>query len=234
MMKVIDKQINIEWRPFFKSIMTQPWFQQLMAKIAERRKLVRVFPPENLVFRAFHQLSPSQVRVVILGQDPYHGPGQAHGLAFSVPRGVKIPPSLRNIFKELESDVGIEAPHHGCLEPWEKGGVLLLNTIFTVEEGKPGSHNGLGWEQFTEAIIRYLCGREQPLVFMLWGTQARKWAEIIPDHEKILVLQAPHPSPFSAHTGFFGCRHFSKANTFLASQGFPPVDWRLSDSARIG
>ena len=233
-MKFIDKQIHKEWKPFFISTMSQPWFQQLMAKVAERRKLVRVFPPEKLLFRAFHQLSPSQVSVVILGQDPYHGPGQAHGLAFSVPRGAKIPPSLRNIFKEVELDLGIEAPDHGCLEAWEKEGVLLLNAILTVEEGKPGSHNGLGWEQFTEAVIRYLCGRDQPLVFMLWGNQARKWAEIIPENERILVLQASHPSPFSAHNGFFGCRHFSQTNAFLTSQGLPPIDWRLSDSARNG
>jgi uracil-DNA glycosylase len=233
-MKFIDKLIHKEWKPFFISTMSQPWFQQLMAKVAERRKLVRVFPPEKLVFRAFHRLAPAQVKVVLIGQDPYHGPGQAHGLAFSVPAGVKIPPSLRNIFKELESDVGIEAPDHGCLEAWEKEGVLLLNAILTVEEGKPGSHNGLGWEQFTEAVVRYLCGRNQPLVFWLWGNQARKWAEIIPENERILVLQASHPSPFSAHNGFFGCRHFSQTNAFLTSQGLPPIDWRLSDSARNG
>ncbi len=233
-MKVIDKKIHKEWRPFFDSIIALPWFQHLMAKVAERRKLGNVFPSESFVFRAFHRLSPDQVRVVIIGQDPYHGLGQAHGLAFSVPVGVKIPPSLRNIFKELESDVGIETPDHGCLEAWEMEGVLLLNAILTVEEGKPGSHHGLGWEQFTEAVIRYLCGRNQPLVFLMWGNQARKWAEIIPENERILVLQAPHPSPFSAHNGFFGCRHFSKINTFFTSLGLSPIDWRLSNSARNG
>jgi uracil-DNA glycosylase len=142
---------------------------------------------------------------------------------------VKIPPSLRNIFKELENDLGISPPSHGCLEAWEMQGVLLLNAVLTVEEGKPGSHQRLGWEHFTQAVILYLCNLKQPMVFFLWGNHARQWKEIIPANNNILILEAPHPSPFSAHTGFLGCRHFSKANEFLASWNMPTIDWCLKD-----
>lgn len=227
----IDKQINDNWKPFFSWLYKQTWFSRLLYEVAVRRKVSTVFPDKNLVFRAFHRLSPDQVKVVILGQDPYHGAGQAHGLAFSVPHGVKIPPSLRNIFKELETDLDISFPSHGCLEAWETQGVLPLNAVLTVEEGKPGSHQRLGWEQFTKAVIQYLCSFHQPLVFLLWGSQARKWKEIIPANLDILILEAPHPSPFSAHTGFLGCRHFSKANAFLASMNTQTIDWRLKDLA---
>ncbi|MDK2910064.1 MAG: uracil-DNA glycosylase [Bacteroidales bacterium] len=227
----IDKLINDNWKPLFSGLRKQTWFPRLMHEVAARRKVSTVFPNENLVFRAFHRLSPDQVKVVILGQDPYHGAGQAHGLAFSVPHGVKIPPSLRNIFKELENDLGISPPSHGCLEAWEAQGVLLLNTVLTVEEGKPGSHQRLGWEHFTQDVILYLCNLKQPMVFFLWGNQARQWKEIIPVNNNTLILEAPHPSPFSAHTGFFGCRHFSKANEFLASWNMPTIDWCLKDLA---
>lgn len=227
-MKIIDNQINVGWWPFFHKVQAKAWFKDLLKETRERRKQKRVFPEEKLVFRAFHHLAPHQVKVIILGQDPYHGEGQAHGLAFSVPMGQKIPPTLRNIYKELEADLGIPVPDHGFLESWEKEGVLLLNTVLTVEEGRPGSHAGLGWEQFTGEVIGYLCGLEQPLVFLLWGNHARKWASHIPAREKILVLQAPHPSPFSAHTGFLGCRHFSRTNDFLLCHGVGAVDWNLS------
>ncbi|MGC8865621.1 MAG: uracil-DNA glycosylase [Bacteroidales bacterium] len=226
-MKSIDNHIHAEWKPFFRSLRVHSWFNGLLTEISIRRKKSRVFPPERWVFRAFHNLSPSQVKVVILGQDPYHGEGQAHGLAFSVPVGQKIPPTLRNIFRELEADLGIPVPEHGCLESWEREGVLLLNTLLTVEEGKPSSHAGLGWEQFTGEVIHYLCSIGQPMVFLLWGNHARKWASFIPAHDDILVLQAPHPSPFSAHTGFMGCRHFSQTNHFLQSRGVGAVNWSL-------
>lgn len=224
-----DKNIHEDWRQFFQQIHSQSWFHELTAEVAARRTRSQVYPSDKLVFRAFHNVSPDQVKVVILGQDPYHGEGLAHGLAFSVPYGVKIPLSLHNIFKEIEADLGILPPKHGCLQRWENEGVLLLNAILTVEAGKPGSHAGMGWERFTEHILHFLCGRNQPLVFMLWGNQARTWAKVIPNKKKILLLEASHPSPFSARHGFFGCRHFSKANAFLVSHGIAPVDWRLGD-----
>lgn len=227
-MKIIDNHINAGWWPFFRKVQSKAWFKDLMKEIRERRKRNHVFPEEKLVFRAFHRLAPDQVKVVILGQDPYHGERQAHGLAFSVPVGQKIPPTLRNIYKELEADLGIPMPDHGFLESWEKEGVLLLNTVLTVEEGRPGSHAGLGWEQFTGEVIGYLCSLGQPLVFLLWGNHARKWASHVTARENILVLQAPHPSPFSAHTGFLGCRHFSRTNEFLQRYGVGTVDWKLS------
>lgn len=226
-MKIIDNHIDPEWWPFFRKVQRKAWFRDLMKEIEERRKRNRVFPEEELVFRAFHRLAPHQVKVIILGQDPYHGVGQAHGLAFSVPVGQKIPPTLRNIFKELEADLGIPMSDHGFLESWENEGVLLLNTVLTVEEGRPGSHAGLGWEQFTGEVISYLCSHGQPLVFLLWGNYARKWASYITARNNILVLQAPHPSPFSAHTGFLGCRHFSRTNEFLQCHGAGAVDWNL-------
>lgn len=216
--------------PFFRKVQAQPWFRNLQREIRQRRKKSRVFPEEALVFRAFHRLAPDQVKVVILGQDPYHGEGQAHGLAFSVPVGQKIPPTLRNIYKELRSDLGIPLADYGFLEKWESEGVLLLNAVLTVEEGRPGSHAGLGWDQFTGEVISFLCGLGTPLVFLLWGNQARQWASAIPARENILVLQAPHPSPFSAHTGFLGCRHFSRTNEFLQFHGVSAVDWNLSSN----
>jgi uracil-DNA glycosylase len=167
-----------------------------------------------------------KVRVVILGQDPYHGEGQAHGLCFSVQPGVRPPPSLVNIYKEIESDLGIRPPAHGFLEHWAQQGVLLLNSVLTVEQGQPASHQGKGWERFTDAVVRLVNARETPVVFMLWGNYAQRKAEFV-DAQKHLMLKAAHPSPFSAHNGFLGCRHFSKANVFLESKGLAPIDWAL-------
>jgi uracil-DNA glycosylase len=165
---------------------------------------------------------------VIVGQDPYHGPGQAHGLSFSVPKGISQPPSLQNIFKELKEDLGVEPPEHGCLTDWTSQGVLLLNAILTVRANEPKSHHGRGWEIFTDRVIQLLCARKDPLVFLLWGKSALdKVQHIAAGTSHHLVLTAPHPSPFSAHTGFMGCRHFSKANEFLKKIGKEPIDWRI-------
>lgn len=196
---------------------------------AEERSGKVIYPPRDQWLAALDMTSPDQVRVVILGQDPYHGPGQAHGLAFSVQTGVKVPPSLANIYKELESDLGIARPKHGNLAHWAKQGVLLLNNALTVEAGKAGSHQKRGWEQFTDAVIASVAQRDAPCVFMLWGSHAQKKAARIAALEtgKHLVLQAPHPSPLSAYNGFFGCRHFSQANAFLESCGRGAIDWRV-------
>ena len=168
------------------------------------------------------------MKVVILGQDPYHGDGQAHGLCFSVKPDVKVPPSLVNIYKEIEADLGIPRPHHGFLEHWAKQGVLLLNSVLTVERGLAASHQGRGWEKFTDKVIETVNGLDHPVVFMLWGSYAQKKASFV-DTTKHLVLKAPHPSPFSAHRGFLGCGHFSKANAFLEKNGRTPVDWSLPE-----
>jgi uracil-DNA glycosylase len=190
----------------------------------------KIYPKGAEYFRALDLTPLDRVRVVILGQDPYHGPGQAHGLCFSVPPGVRPPPSLVNIYKELESDLGITRPDHGFLEHWAKQGVLLLNSVLTVEMAQAASHRGKGWEQFTDAIVRLIAGKPDPVVFMLWGSYAQKKAAFVKSVEQggqHLVLKAPHPSPLSAYNGFFGCKHFSKANAFLEKNGLEPIDWSL-------
>ena len=190
----------------------------------------RIFPHGSDWFRALDLTPPDAVRVVILGQDPYHGAGQAHGLCFSVKRGVRTPPSLVNIYKELRSDLGIEPARHGFLEHWADQGVLLLNAVLTVRMGAAGSHQKKGWERFTDAVVRVVAANEAPIVFMLWGAHAQKKAAFVEDVAqggRHLVLTAAHPSPLSAHGGFFGCRHFSKANAFLVANGRPPIDWAL-------
>jgi uracil-DNA glycosylase len=196
--------------------------------VAERERGKHIFPKGSEWFRALDLTPLDEVRVVILGQDPYHGPGQAHGLCFSVQPGVQTPPSLVNIFKELESDLGIKPARHGFLEHWAKQGVLLLNSVLTVEMGRAASHRDRGWERFTDAVIRQVNERPDPVVFMLWGSYAQKKAAFV-DRSRHLVLKAPHPSPLSAYSGFFGCRHFSKANAFLESKRRQPVDWALPE-----
>ena len=186
----------------------------------------KIFPEMSNIFNALRYTDYNHVKVVILGQDPYHGEGQAHGLCFSVQRGTKPPPSLVNIFKELNSDLGVEIPSHGELTAWAKNGVLLLNTVLTVREGAPTSHRGMGWEVFTDKVISLLGKREKPMVFMLWGSFAKSKAQLI-DSKKHLVLTAAHPSPLSAYNGFFGCKHFSSANAFLKANGIEEVDWTL-------
>ena len=190
----------------------------------------RIFPRGSDWFRALDLTPLDQVRVVILGQDPYHGDGQAHGLCFSVRPGTRTPPSLVNIYKEMESDLGIPPARHGFLEHWAKQGVLLLNAVLTVEMGLAASHQGRGWERFTDAVIRLVNAREKPVVFMLWGSHAQKKAAFVDSIERggrHLVLRSPHPSPLSAYSGFFGSKPFSKANAFLVAQGEPPIDWAL-------
>lgn len=201
--------------------------------VAEREAGKHIFPRGDEWFRALDLTPPDTVRAVILGQDPYHGPGQAHGLCFSVKPGVRTPPSLVNIYKELDADLGIPRASHGYLEHWARQGVLLLNSVLTVRMGEAASHQGRGWERFTDAVVRIIAARPQPVVFLLWGSYAQKKAAFVDDISRggrHLVLKAAHPSPLSAHNGFLGCRHFSKANAFLENQGQPPIDWTLPAS----
>ncbi|WMC11533.1 uracil-DNA glycosylase [Oceanimonas pelagia] len=206
----------------------QPYFQQTMQAVtAARRAGKDIYPPEADVFNALKLTELAQVKVVMLGQDPYHGPGQAHGLCFSVRPGVRVPPSLRNMYKELENDIpGFEIPNHGFLESWARQGVLMLNTVLTVEKGKAHSHARLGWETFTDKVIQAVNDHCEGVVFLLWGSHAQKKGSHI-DRQRHHVLSAPHPSPLSAHRGFFGCRHFSQANQLLMAQGASPINWQL-------
>lgn len=205
----------------------QPYMQQLREFLrAEKRAGKVIYPASGNWFNAFRCAPFASVEVVILGQDPYHGPGQAHGLCFSVPRGVEPPPSLRNIFQELSRDLGIEPPAHGCLESWATQGVLLLNSVLTVERGRAASHQGKGWERFTDRIIELLNAEREGLVFFLWGAYAQAKGKLV-DARRHLLLRAPHPSPLSAYRGFIGCGHFSRANAYLKARGGEAVDWRL-------
>lgn len=224
-------KLHQSWRERLGAEFGQPYMAELKRfLLAQREAGKRIFPNGSQWFRALDLTPPEDVRVVILGQDPYHAPGQAHGLCFSVPDGVQLPPSLRNIYKELESDLGIAPARHGFLEHWAKQGVLLLNSVLTVEMGCAASHRERGWERFTDAIVAEVNAQDRPIVFMLWGSYAQKKGALV-DTSRHLVLKAPHPSPLSAHAGFFGCRHFSKANAFLESKGLPPIDWALPECA---
>lgn len=218
------------WRPAIAPVLATKQARKLGGFLkAEEAAGKRIYPPRGTRLAALDLTPLDQVKVVILGQDPYHGPGQAHGLCFSVQDGVKVPPSLVNIYKEIESDLGIPPPGNGNLEKWAKQGVLLLNNALTVEAGRAGSHQNLGWEEITDAAVAAVAAKQEPCVFMLWGNHARKKAERVPGllNSHHLVLTAPHPSPFSAHSGFFGCRHFSKANEFLEKHGRGAIDWSL-------
>jgi uracil-DNA glycosylase len=208
----------------------QPYMKQLREFLLQQKRAgKRIYPPGDQYFNAFYYAPFDKVRVVILGQDPYHGPGQAHGLCFSVPEGVVVPPSLVNIYKELNRDLGMPIPRHGNLERWAKQGVLLLNAVLTVEAGQAGAHQGKGWELFTDRVISLLNEKCSGVVFLLWGSYAQRKGALI-DRNKHLVLQAPHPSPLSAHRGFIGCGHFSAANRYLQQQGKAPIEWSLSAS----
>lgn len=220
-------KIEKSWYEKLKNEINQPYILELKKFLEEEKKAGKtIYPPEQLVFNAFLQTPYDQVKVVIVGQDPYHGPGQAHGLSFSVLPGVAIPPSLKNIYKELEADVGIPRPTSGCLISWAKQGVLLLNATLTVNAGNPKSHHGKGWERFTDAAINLLAERPDPLVFLLWGKSAQeKCHQLLGTHHAI--FQAAHPSPYSADR-FLGCRHFSKANEFLKKVGKTPIDWTVN------
>lgn len=224
---VPDLNIHESWRaPILPELQADTMVRLLAFLANEKAAGKRVYPAERNWFRALELTPLDQVRVVILGQDPYHGVGQAHGLCFSVQPGVRVPPSLRNVYKELESDLGIAPARHGFLEHWARQGVLLLNAVLTVEEGKADSHKGRGWERFTDAVIRAVNASDTPVVFMLWGAKAQAKAAFV-DTARHLVLKAPHPSPLSAHTGFLGCLHFSQANAFLVANGLKPIDWAL-------
>jgi uracil-DNA glycosylase len=205
----------------------QPYMQALKAfLLAEKQQGKVIYPESKNIFNAFNSTPLDAVKVVILGQDPYHGPQQAHGLCFSVQPGVQVPPSLQNMFKELQRDIGFKHPGHGCLQAWANQGVLLLNATLTVQQAAAGSHQGRGWEQFTDRAIQIVNEQCSGVVFLLWGSYAQKKATFI-DQQKHLVLKAPHPSPLSAHRGFIGCGHFSLANSYLVSQGKTPIDWQL-------
>jgi len=221
------------WRTALADEFAAPYMADLKAfLLAERAAGKRIFPPGSAWLRALDLTPPDTVRVVILGQDPYHGPGQAHGLCFSVRPGVQVPPSLANIYKELHRDLGIPPARHGFLESWASQGVLLLNAVLTVEMAQAGSHQGRGWERFTDAVIARVNALDHPVVFLLWGSHAQKKAAGVDSIErggKHLVLKAPHPSPLSAHRGFLGCAHFSKANAFLEAEGLAPIDWQLPE-----
>lgn len=219
--------LDDSWKVPLRDEFAQPYMAELRTfLLAEKAAGKHIFPKGSQWFRALDLTPLDSVRVVILGQDPYHGPGQAHGLCFSVSPGVRTPPSLQNIYKELRDDLGIAPAAHGFLEHWAKQGVLLLNNVLTVEQGIAASHKGKGWERFTDAVVRLVSERPDPIVFLLWGSHAQKKAASV-DSGRHLVLKAAHPSPLSAYNGFFGCRHFSQSNDFLAAHGQPPIDWTL-------
>ena len=215
------------WAELLQAETEKKYWAALCGQVEAAYAAQTVFPPEEELFSALALTKPEQVRVVILGQDPYHEPGQAHGLAFSVREGVKIPPSLVNIYKELESDLGIPPKPHGCLTGWAEQGVLLLNTVLTVEQGKANSHKAFGWQTFTDAVLSAVSALPQPMAFVLWGGQAQKKAPLIAQNGSRLILQGPHPSPLSSYRGFFGSRPFSQINDFLQTHGESPVDWSL-------
>lgn len=220
-------QLDSSWLDVLGDEFDKPYMQSLRAFLQAEKKAGKIlYPSGKDIFNAFNTTPFDRVKVVILGQDPYHGAGQAHGLCFSVLPGVPTPPSLVNIFKEIQQDLGIPIPRHGCLQAWAAQGVLLLNATLTVEQGLAGSHQGKGWEIFTDEAIKALSREREGLVFLLWGSYAQKKGALI-DSQRHLVLRSPHPSPLSAHRGFFGNRHFSKANEWLGERGLEPIDWRL-------
>ena len=217
-----------DWDEVLHEEVEKPYFDELRYALAKEYKTQTVYPPKDLLFSALKLTPYNETRVVILGQDPYHGAGQAHGLSFSVKPGVRIPPSLRNIYAELHEDTGAKIPNHGSLLHWAEEGVLMLNAVLTVREGQPNSHKGLGWERFTDAVMEKLNERTVPMVFILWGSHAQQKGAFI-DKSRHLVIQSPHPSPFSAHRGFLGSRPFSKANQYLESHGLKGIDWSIQD-----
>lgn len=225
-------EIHSSWLKYLEPEFSKDYMKALKDFLQAEKKTQKVYPPGNLIFNALNLTSFDQVKVVVIGQDPYHNPGQAHGLSFSVPRGVKPPPSLVNIYKELQSDLNIPIASHGFLESWAKQGVLMLNAVLTVRENQPGSHGGKGWEEFTDAVIKTIAQNKKNVVFVLWGNYALKKAQIINteiEKHQHLVIKSPHPSPFSAHSGFFGSKPFSKINQFLTKSGSAPIDWKLSE-----
>ncbi len=223
----MEVKIEASWKEVLSNVFKSSYFLQTAAHIkTELATGAKIFPSGNNIFNAFNQTAFENVKVVLLGQDPYHGSGQAMGLSFSVPKGVKPPPSLVNIFKELKSDIGLPIPTNGDLTPWAKQGVLLLNAVLTVRENEPASHAKIGWMHFTDAVIKKISDEKKGIVFLLWGKFAEQ-KQILIDETKHFVLKAAHPSPFSADKGFFGCKHFSKTNELLAKQGLQVIDWHI-------
>ncbi len=228
-----ELRLQAGWKALLGDWFERPEMQALAAFLrAEKAAGRRIYPPGREIFAALDHTPFERVRVVILGQDPYHGPGQAHGLCFSVRPGVPVPPSLANIYAELKRDIGFVPPDHGCLVPWAERGVLLLNAVLTVEAGRAGSHQGKGWEGFTDRVVQLLDARREGLVFMLWGSYAQAKGALL-DGQRHLILKAPHPSPLSAHRGFIGCAHFSRCAQWLARRGEPPLDWTLPSRAGL-
>ncbi len=230
-----EREVKLEegWRAALAEEFASDYMQQLRQFLLQQKaEKKRIYPAGMDIFNALNSTAFSETKVVILGQDPYHGPGQAHGLCFSVKPGIAIPPSLLNIYKELQADVGFVPPQHGCLIHWARQGVLLLNSVLTVEAGMAASHQGKGWERFTDSVIAQLNSQRQGLVYILWGSYAQKKGAFI-DREKNLVLQSPHPSPLSASRGFFGNHHFSQANDYLLKQGLTPIDWQLPEQVNL-
>jgi len=224
-------QPNIEpsWRDVLANEFEKPYFQKIKQTLVEEKKQgYTIYPLGNLIFNAFNLTPFDYVKVVLLGQDPYHGKGQAHGLCFSVPEGIKQPPSLVNIFKELNEDVGTPIPEHGNLEKWARQGMLLLNAYLTVRAGEAGSHRDIGWHYFTNAVIKTLSEQRYGIIFLLWGKSAQE-KEMLIDNERHYILKASHPSPYSANKGFFGCKHFSRVNDILTHEGYNPIDWDLTN-----
>ena len=220
-------ELELTWKSVLSAEKEKPYFKEILAQVERERAAGKlIFPKNSEVFNALHFTPLAAVKVVILGQDPYHGPGQAHGLCFSVRPGVPYPPSLENIFKELQSDLGISRPEQGCLEKWARQGVLLLNAVLTVEAHRPQSHAKFGWQTFTDQVVKVLNDSKRGLVFLLWGSQAQQKGSVI-DPTRHTVLRAAHPSPLSASRGFFGCKHFSRTNEILSREGLTPIDWSL-------
>lgn len=223
----MDVKIEASWKSVLKAAFNQPTFEQAALHVkTEKAQGKTIYPPGSMIFNAFNYTPFDKVKVVILGQDPYHGPGQAHGLCFSVQNGIAPPPSLVNIFKELHADIGIPIPNHGNLTRWADQGVFLLNASLTVRAGEPMSHAKIGWAPFTDAVIKTISDKKEHVVFLLWGKFAQEKSVLI-NQARHLILRAAHPSPLSAHAGFMGCKHFSKTNEYLVKQGIDPIDWRL-------
>lgn len=220
--------ISGEWEKALQGEFRKPYYRKLFETVGREYRTATVYPPADDIFNAFHLTPLPDVKVVILGQDPYHEPGQAHGLSFSVMPGVEIPPSLVNIYQELHDDLGCKIPNNGCLTKWARQGVLLLNTVLTVRAHRAFSHKDIGWQEFTDAAIRVLAGQDRPLVFILWGRPAQQKASMI-TNPRHLILKSPHPSPLSAYRGFFGSRPFSKTNAYLEANGLTPIDWQIED-----
>ena len=222
-------QIRLEssWLTLLEDQFEQPYFKKIKEFLLNEKKSATVYPPSARIFAALDFCPISETKVIIIGQDPYHNPGQAHGLSFSVPFGVMPPPSLVNIFKELKNDLGVSIPSHGNLESWAKQGVLLLNASLTVRAHQSASHSEIGWQKFTDTIIERLSQNKENLVFLLWGSHAIKKKSLVAPNRGHLILEAPHPSPLSSYRGFFGCKHFSKTNAFLASKGLPTIDLEI-------